>query len=161
MPCQLIINIILMRRVEWLMGIKTSLIKSNNTFFSREMRRQTYSALINLSTTNIILKATRNILILGINWNLVHGLRIEYMYTFNKLSAYSNHKIEENNRKELRLFPNMAVSYTIMTRINQPFYIVEGRINHDMKILIPLNICLMNSHIGKEILSSSRRLVTK
>ena len=35
------------------------------------------------------------------------------MYTFNKLSAYSNHKIEENNRKELRLFPNMAVSYTI------------------------------------------------
>ena len=35
------------------------------------------------------------------------------MYTINKLSAYSNHKIEENNRKELRLFPNMAVSYTI------------------------------------------------
>ena len=98
---------------EWLMGIKTSLIKSNNTFLFK--RNET----IDLQRSNKFEYNEHNIegyTQYTHTWNKLEfsaGLRIEYMYTFNKLSAYSNHKIEENNRKELRLFPNMAVSYTI------------------------------------------------
>ena len=39
------------------------------------------------------------------------GLRMEYMYTNNKLHSYANQLIEENNRRKLNLFPNMSVSY--------------------------------------------------
>ena len=98
---------------EWLMGIKTSLIKSNNTFLFK--RNET----IDLQRSNKFEYNEHNIegyTQYTHTWNKLEfsaGLRIEYMYTFNKLSAYSNHKIEENNRKELRLFPNMAVSYII------------------------------------------------
>ena len=98
---------------EWLMGIKTSLIKSNNTFLFK--RNET----IDLQRSNKFEYNEHNIegyTQYTHTWNKLEfsaGLRIEYMYTFNKLSAYSNQKIEENNRKELRLFPNMAVSYTI------------------------------------------------
>ena len=98
---------------EWLMGIKTSLIKSNNTFLFK--RNET----IDLQRSNKFEYNEHNIegyTQYTHTWNKLEfsaGLRIEYMYTFNKLSAYGNQKIEENNRKELRLFPNMAVSYTI------------------------------------------------
>ena len=98
---------------EWLMGIKTSLIKSNNTFLFK--RNET----IDLQRSNKFEYNEHNIegyTQYTHTWNKLEfsaGFRIEYMYTFNKLSAYNNHKIEENNRKELRLFPNMAVSYTI------------------------------------------------
>lgn len=98
---------------EWLMGIKTSLIKSNNTFLFK--RNET----IDLQRSNKFEYNEHNIegyTQYTHTWNKLEfsaGFRIEYMYTFNKLSAYSNHKIEENNRKELRLFPNMAVSYII------------------------------------------------
>ena len=98
---------------EWLVGIKTSLIKSNNTFLFK--RNET----IDLQRSNKFEYNEHNIegyTQYTHTWNKLEfsaGLRIEYMYTFNKLGAYSNHKIEENNRKELRLFPNMAVSYTI------------------------------------------------
>ena len=98
---------------EWLVGVKTSLIKSNNTFLFK--RNET----IDLQRSNKFEYNEHNIegyTQYTHTWNKLEfsaGFRIEYMYTFNKLSAYSNHKIEENNRKELRLFPNMAVSYII------------------------------------------------
>ena len=98
---------------EWLVGVKTSLIKSNNTFLFKK------NGTIDLQRSNKFEYNEHNIegyTQYTHTWNKLEfsaGLRIEYMYTFNKLSAYSNHKIEENNRKELRLFPNMAVSYTI------------------------------------------------
>ena len=98
---------------EWLVGIKTSLIKSNNTFLFKK------NETIDLQRSNKFEYNEHNIegyTQYTHTWNKLEfsaGLRIEYMYTFNKLSAYGNHKIEENNRKELRLFPNMAVSYTI------------------------------------------------
>ena len=98
---------------EWLVGVKTSLIKSNNTFLFKK------NETIDLQRSNKFEYNEHNIegyTQYTHTWNKLEfsaGLRIEYMYTFNKLSAYSNHKIEENNRKELRLFPNMAVSYTI------------------------------------------------
>ena len=98
---------------EWLVGVKTSLIKSNNTFLFKK------NGTIDLQRSNKFEYNEHNIegyTQYTHTWNKLEfsaGLRIEYMYTFNKLSAYGNHKIEENNRKELRLFPNMAVSYTI------------------------------------------------
>ena len=98
---------------EWLVGVKTSLIKSNNTFLFKK------NETINLQRSNKFEYNEHNIegyTQYTHTWNKLEfsaGLRIEYMYTFNKLSAYGNQKIEENNRKELRLFPNMAVSYTI------------------------------------------------
>ena len=98
---------------EWLVGVKTSLIKSNNTFLFKK------NETIDLQRSNKFEYNEHNIegyTQYTHTWNKLEfsaGLRIEYMYTFNKLSAYGNHKIEENNRKELRLFPNMAVSYTI------------------------------------------------
>jgi len=98
---------------EWLVGIKTSLIKSNNTFLFK--RNET----IDLQRSNKFEYNEHNIegyTQYTHTWNKLEfsaGLRIEYMYTFNKLSAYGNQKIEKNNRKELHLFPNMAVSYTI------------------------------------------------
>ena len=98
---------------EWLVGVKTSLIKSNNTFLFKK------NGTIDLQRSNKFEYNEHNIegyTQYTHTWNKLEfsaGLRIEYMYTFNKLSAYSNHKIEENNRKELRLFPNMAVSYII------------------------------------------------
>lgn len=98
---------------EWLVGVKTSLIKSNNTFLFKK------NETIDLQRSNKFEYNEHNIegyTQYTHTWNKLEfsaGLRIEYMYTFNKLSAYGNQKIEENNRKELRLFPNMAVSYTI------------------------------------------------
>ena len=98
---------------EWLVGVKTSLIKSNNTFLFKK------NGTIDLQRSNKFEYNEHNIegyTQYTHTWNKLEfsaGLRIEYMYTFNKLSAYGNHKIEENNRKELRLFPNIAVSYTI------------------------------------------------
>ena len=97
---------------EWLMGVKTSLIKSNNTFLFKK------NETIDLQRSNKFEYNEHNIegyTQYTHTWNkleLSAGLRMEYMYTHNKLNAYTNHKTEENNRKKLRLFPNMSVSYT-------------------------------------------------
>lgn len=99
-------------RNEWLAGIKTSLIKSNNTFLFKR------NGTIDLQRSNKFDYNEHNIegyTQYTHTWNkleLSAGLRMEYMYTHNKLNAYTNHKTEENNRKKLRLFPNMSVSYT-------------------------------------------------
>ena len=97
---------------EWLAGIKTSLIKSNNTFLFKR------NGTIDLQRSNKFDYNEHNIegyTQYTHTWNkleLSAGLRMEYMYTHNKLNAYTNHKTEENNRNKLRLFPNMSVSYT-------------------------------------------------
>ena len=44
------------------------------------------------------------------------GLRMEYMYTNNRLHSYANQLIEENNRRKLNLFPNMSISYAFNRR---------------------------------------------
>ena len=99
-------------RNEWLAGIKTSLIKSNNTFLFKR------NGSIDLQRSNKFDYNEHNIegyTQYTHTWNkleLSAGLRMEYMYTHNKLNAYTNHKTEENNRKKLSLFPNMSVSYT-------------------------------------------------
>ena len=95
---------------EWLAGIKTSLIKSNNTFLFKR------NGTIDLQRSNKFDYNEHNIegyTQYTHTWNkleLSAGLRMEYMYTHNKLNAYTNHKTEENNRNKLRLFPNMSVS---------------------------------------------------
>lgn len=98
---------------EWLAGIKASLIKSNNTFLFKK------NGTIDPQRSNIFDYNEQNIegyTQYTHTWNkfeLSAGLRMEYMYTYDKLNTYTNHRIEENNRKKLRLFPNMSVSYSL------------------------------------------------
>lgn len=96
---------------EWLIGAKTSLIKSNNIFLFKK------NGLIDSQRSNRFKYNEDNIetyvqYTLSLNkLELSTGLRMEYMYTNNKLHSYANQLIEENNRRKLNLFPNMSVSY--------------------------------------------------
>ena len=102
---------------EWLIGAKTSLIKSDNIFLFKK------NGLIDSQRSNRFKYNEDNIetyvqYTLSLNkLELSTGLRMEYMYTNNKLHSYANQLIEENNRKKLNLFPNMSVSYAFNDNI--------------------------------------------
>lgn len=100
-------------RDELLVGVKMSLIKSDNTFLFRK------NGTLDPQRSNRFYHNEKNIegytqyTHTGDKLELSSGLRMEYMYTYNKLNAYANQNVEENNANHLRLFPNLNVSYTI------------------------------------------------
>ena len=91
-------------RNEWLAGIKTSLIKSNNTFLFKR------NGTIDLQRSNKFDYNEHNIegyTQYTHTWNkleLSAGLRMEYMYTHNKLNAYTNWKSHTNLTHPVKVF---------------------------------------------------------
>ena len=100
-------------RNELLVGIKTSLIKSDNTFLFKK------NGILDPQRSNVFYYDEKNIegytqyTCSWDKWELSAGLRMEYMRTCNKLNAHTNQKAEENTMNHLRLFPNLNISYTI------------------------------------------------
>lgn len=98
---------------EWLAGIKTSLIKSNNSFLFKK------NGVIDPQRSNSFRYNEQNIEAYTQythSWDkleLSAGLRMEYMHTHNKLSTHTQQNAEENKGNQLRLFPNLSLSYTI------------------------------------------------
>lgn len=100
-------------RNELLVGIKTSLIKSDNTFLFKK------NGTLDPQRSNVFYYDEKNIegytqyTYSWDKWELSAGLRMEYMHTYNKLNTHTNQKTEENTKNHLRLFPNFNISYTI------------------------------------------------
>lgn len=99
-------------RNELLVGIKTSLIKSDNTFLFKK------NGTLDPQRSNVFHYDEKNIegyTQYTHSWDklvLSAGLRIEHMLTYNKLNAHSYQK-EEKTRNHSQLFPNLNISYTI------------------------------------------------
>lgn len=100
-------------RNELLAGVKTSLIQSDNTFLFKK------NGLLDEQRSNVFHYEEMNVeayaqYTLSLNkWTLSAGLRAEYMHTHSKLDAHNDKTEEENIQNNLRLFPNVNISYTI------------------------------------------------
>ena len=98
---------------EILAGIKTTLIKSYNTFIFKK------NGDIDTQRSNSFCYKEKNLEAYAqytYTWDklvLSAGLRMEYMYTYNKLNSQTSQDAETNSQNHFRLFPNLSASYTI------------------------------------------------
>ena len=98
---------------EILAGIKTTLIKSDNTFIFKK------NGDIDTQRSNSFCYKEKNLEAYAqytYTWDkleLSAGLRMEYMYTYNKLNSQTSQDAETNSQNHFRLFPNLSASYTI------------------------------------------------
>lgn len=98
---------------EILAGIKATLIKSDNTFIFKK------NGNIDTQRSNSFCYKEKNLEAYAqytYTWDklvLSAGLRMEYMYTYNKLNSQTSQDAETNSQNHFRLFPNMSASYTI------------------------------------------------
>ena len=98
---------------ELLAGIKTTLIKSNNTFLFKK------NGDVDPQRSNSFFYKEKNLEAYAQythTWNkteLSAGVRMEYMHTYNRLHSQTNQDAETNSQDHLRLFPNLSATYTI------------------------------------------------
>lgn len=98
---------------EILAGIKATLIKSDNTFIFKK------NGNIDTQRSNSFCYKEKNLEAYAqytYTWDklvLSAGLRMEYMYTYNKLNSQTSQDAETNSQNHFRLFPNLSASYTI------------------------------------------------
>lgn len=98
---------------ELLVGLKTSMIESHNTFLFK------HNDVLDTQRSNRFKYNEKNIegyAQYTHKWSkleLSGGLRMEYMYTHNRLNDFVSQQVEENKMKHLRLFPNLLLSYNI------------------------------------------------
>lgn len=98
---------------EILAGIKATLIKSDNTFIFKK------NGDIDTQRSNSFCYKEKNLEAYAqytYTWDklvLSAGLRMEYMYTYNKLNSQTSQDAETNSQNHFRLFPNLSASYTI------------------------------------------------
>ena len=98
---------------EWLAGLKTSLIKSDNDFLFKK------NGTTDPQRSNHFYYNEKNLegyLQYAHAWQKVTlsaGMRMEYMHTHNRLNAYRQQTTEDNRRSKLQLFPNLSATYTI------------------------------------------------
>lgn len=98
---------------EILAGIKATLIKSDNTFIFKK------NGSIDTQRSNSFCYKEKNLEAYAqytYTWDkleLSAGLRMEYMYTYNKLNSQTSQDAETNSQNHFRLFPNLSASYTI------------------------------------------------
>lgn len=98
---------------EILAGIKTTLIKSDNTFIFKK------NGDIDTQRSNSFCYKEKNLEAYAqytYTWDkleLSAGLRMEYMYIYNKLNSQTSQDAETNSQNHFRLFPNLSASYTI------------------------------------------------
>lgn len=98
---------------EILAGIKTTLIKSDNTFIFKK------NGDIDTQRSNSFCYKEKNLEAYAqytYTWDkleLSAGLRMEYMYTYNKLNSQTSQDAETNSQNHFRLFPNLSASYAI------------------------------------------------